>query len=144
MSWTVAPREGVADGEIRHALRWSQEPGVWANPKDPKNVGKNDGITVAGGVTSYVITGLKNGVATGVFVRSYTGNHHDERAEHSSKWVRVKGEHTTPRGEEEQQQADDTPNQAPTVSSAIADATIVNESGIASGLPGRRVRRHRQ
>ena len=127
VSWTVAPREGVEDGDIRHALRWSQEPGVWANPKDPKNVGKNDGITVAGGVTSYLITGLRNDVATGVFVRSYTGKFHDERAQQSSDWVRVKGDHTTPRGDGQRQPA--TANQAPTVSAAIADLTIVNESG---------------
>ena len=127
VSWTVAPREGVAEGEIRHALRWSQEPGVWANPKDPKNVGKNDGITVDGGVTSYLITGLRNDVATGVFVRSYTGKFHDERAQQSSDWVRVKGDHTTPRGDGQPQPA--TANQAPTVSAAIADLTIVNQSG---------------
>ena len=127
VSWTVGPREGVADNDIRHALRWSQEPGVWANPRDPKNVGKNDGITVDGGVTSYLITGLKNGVATGVFVRSYTGIFHDERSPQSSQWVRVKGDHTTPRGNGQPQPA--TANQVPTVSSAIPDATIVNVSG---------------
>ena len=127
VSWTVAPRDGVADNDIRHALRWSQEPGVWANPKDPKNVGKNDGITVAGGVTSYLITGLKNGVATGVFVRSYTGQFHDEGSPQSSQWVRVKGDHTTPRGDGQQPPA--TANQSPTVSSTIPDATIVKESG---------------
>ena len=128
VSWRVNPRDGVADGEIRHALRWSQEPGVWANPKDPRNVGRNDGITVAGGVTSYVITGLKNDVATGVFVRSYIGGRHDEQSPQSSQWVRVKGDHTTPRGDDDQQQQA-TPNSPPTVSNAIADATIANESG---------------
>ena len=103
VSWTVAPRDGVADGEIRHALRWSQQPGVWANPKDPRNIGRNDGITVAGGTIGYVITGLENGVATGVFVRSYTGDDHSESSTQSSRWVRVKGKETTPRGEEQQQ-----------------------------------------
>ena len=99
VSWTVTSREGVEDGEIRHALRWSQESGVWANPGDPRAGGPEDGIGVEGGVSSYVITGLKNGVATGVFVRSFTGNSYSELSEHSSQWVRVKGEHTTPRGE---------------------------------------------
>ena len=103
VSWTVAPRDGVADGEIRHALRWSQQPGVWANPKDPRNIGRNDGITVAGGTTGYVITGLENGVAAGVFVRSYTGDDHSESSPQSSRWVQVKGEETTPRGGEQQQ-----------------------------------------
>ena len=31
------------------------------------------------GVTGYTITGLRNGVATGVFVRSFTGAGHSER-----------------------------------------------------------------
>jgi len=120
VTWRVNPRDGVEDSDIRHALRWSQEPGVWANPRDPKSIGRNDGIVVEGGVTSYLITGLKNGVATGVFVRSFTGHNRVENAEGSSKWVRTKGEHTTPVGP---------PNSAPTVSASISDATIVNESG---------------
>ena len=96
VTWTVAPREGFEDVEIRHALRWSQEPGVWANPRDPNAVGANDGISVAGGVYTYTITGLENGVATGVFVRSFTGGDYNEGSAQSSKWVRLKGENTTP------------------------------------------------
>ena len=125
VSWTVAPREGVADGEIRHALRWSQESGVWANPKDPKNIGKNDGITVPGGMTGYVITGLRNGVATGVFVRSYTGARHDEQSPQSSRWVRVKGENTTPRGAEQRQQA-------PARTYSVTAAASATEGGAAT------------
>ena len=125
VSWTVSPREGVADDEIKHALRWSQKSGVWANPTDPRAGGPEDGIAVAGGVYSYTITGLENGVATGVFVRSFTGSSHSERSERSSQWVRTKGEHTTPRDGAPPEQT----NQAPTVSSAIGDATIVNEGG---------------
>ena len=97
VTWTVAPRDGFEDGEIRHALRWSQEPGVWANPTDPNAVGPNDGISVEGGVYTYTITGLQNGVATGVFVRSFTGGNYNEDSPESSKWVRIKGENTTPR-----------------------------------------------
>ena len=97
VTWTVAPREGFEDGEIRHALRWSQEPGVWANPTDPNAVGPNDGISVEGGVYTYTITGLQNGVATGVFVRSFTGGNYNEDSPESSRWVRIKGENTTPR-----------------------------------------------
>ncbi len=97
VTWTVAPREGFEDDEIRHALRWSQEPGVWANPRDPNAVGANDGISVAGGVYTYTITGLENGVATGVFVRSFTGGNYNEDSPESSKWVRLKGENTTPK-----------------------------------------------
>ncbi len=125
VSWKVTSRPGVSDDQIRHALRWSQQPGVWANPKGDHAVGRNDGVSVEPGVTSYVITGLENGTATGVFVRSFTGPNYYERAKGSSKWVRTKGDHTTPR---EQQQA----NNPPTVASAIADATIVNESGTLS------------
>ena len=97
VTWTVAPREGFEDDEIRHALRWSQEPGVWANPRDPNAVGANDGISVAGGVYTYTITGLENGVVTGVFVRSFTGGNYNEDSPESSQWVRVKGENTTPK-----------------------------------------------
>ena len=99
VSWTVTSRDGVSDGDIKHALRWSQESRVWANPTDPRAGGPEDGIAVAGGVYSYTITGLENGVATGVFVRSFTGNSYSERSEHSSQWVRTKGDHTTPRAE---------------------------------------------
>ena len=100
VTWTVSPREGFEDAEIRHALRWSQQPGVWANPQDPKAHGKNDGVTVEGGVYSYTITGLENGVVTGVFVRSFIGDDHTEQAPLSSEWVEVKGESTTPRAME--------------------------------------------
>ena len=122
VTWNASSRDGVEDSDIWHVLRWSQEPGVWANPRDPRAVGKNDGLSVDPGLTSYTITGLKNGVATGVFVRSMVGhrNNMSERDGNSSKWVRTKGEHTTPVAP---------PNDAPTVSGAIADATIVNESG---------------
>ncbi len=128
VTWTVTPREGFADNEIRHALRWSQVSGVWANPPGGFGGGPEDGIFVEGGVTSYVITGLTNDVATGVFVRSFTGASRSERSQHSSQWVRTKGDHTTPRASQSQQQQDP-PNSAPTVSAAIGDATIVNESG---------------
>ena len=128
VTWDVSSREGVADDDIRHALRWSQKSGVWANPKDERAGGPEDGLAVAGGVTSYVITGLKNDTATGVFVRSFVGSNQSERSEHSSQWVRVKGEDTTPRaGQQERQQ--ETPNRPPMVANAIGDATVVNESG---------------
>ncbi|MCY4559354.1 MAG: cadherin-like beta sandwich domain-containing protein, partial [Chloroflexi bacterium] len=122
VTWNVGSRDGVEDSEIWHVLRWSQEPGVWNNPRDPRAVGKNDGLSVDPGLTSYTITDLKNGVATGVFIRSMVGhrNNMSERDGNSSEWVRTKGEHTTPVAP---------PNAAPTVSSAIADATIVNENG---------------
>jgi len=122
VTWNVGSREGVEDSEIWHVLRWSQEFGVWNNPRDPRAVGKNDGLSVDPGLTSYTITGLKNGVATGVFIRSMVGhrNNMSEREANSSKWVRVKGEQTTPVAG---------PNEAPTVASAIADATIASESG---------------
>ena len=96
VTWTVAPRDGFDDDQIRHALRWSQEPGVWANPLDPNAGGREDGIAVEGGVYTYTITGLQNGVATGVFIRSFTGGSYSERSEHSSQWVRIKGDETTP------------------------------------------------
>ena len=74
---------------------------MWAIPRDPRAVGKNDGVSVDPGLTGYTITGLKNGVATGVFVRSMVGhcNNMSERDGNSSKCVRTKGEHTTPRAE---------------------------------------------
>ena len=96
VTWTVAPREGLEDDAIRHALRWSQQSGVWANPAGPSGAAE-DGIVVEGGVASYTITGLDNGVATGVFVRSFTDSSYSERSQHSSQWIRVKGEHTTPK-----------------------------------------------
>ena len=100
VTWRVAPREGVSNDEIKHALRWSQEAGVWANPVGPNAVGPNDGISVEGGVTTYTITGLRNGVATGVFIRSFTGGNYNEDSPESSRWVRLKGEHTTPKAAE--------------------------------------------
>ena len=126
VTWKVSSRDGVEDSDIWHVLRWSQEPGVWNNPRDPRAVGRNDGLSVDPGLTGYTITGLRNGVATGVFVRSMVGhrNNMSERDGKSSKWVRVKGEHTTPRAGGEQQV-----NNPPTVSGGIADATIVSESG---------------
>ena len=96
VTWTVAPREGLEDDAIRHALRWSQEPGVWANPTGPNAAGPNDGVAVEGGVYTYAITGLRNGVATGVFIRSFTGGNYNEDSPESSEWVRLKGENTTP------------------------------------------------
>ncbi len=122
VTWNVGSRDGVEDSDIWHVLRWSQEFGVWNNPRDPRAVGKNDGLSVDPGLTSYTITDLKNGVATGVFIRSMVGhrNNMSEREGNSSEWVRTKGEHTTPVAG---------PNAAPTVSSGLSDATIVNESG---------------
>ena len=100
VTWTVAPREGFEDAAIRHALRWSQQAGVWANPAGPNAAGPNDGVSVEGGVATYTITGLRNGVATGVFVRSFTGGDYNEGSPTSSQWVRIKGENTTPRADE--------------------------------------------
>ena len=100
VTWTVAPRAGFEDAAIRHALRWSQAAGVWANAAGPNAVGPNDGISVEGGVHTYTITGLRNGVATGVFVRSFTGGDYNEGSPASSAWVRIKGETTTPRAAE--------------------------------------------
>ena len=57
VTWDVSPRDGFDDHQIRHALRWSQEAGVWANPADPEAGGPEDGIPVDGGVYSYTITG---------------------------------------------------------------------------------------
>ena len=95
----LLPR-GYEDSEIWHVLRWSQEFGVWANPRDPRAVGKNDGFSVDPGVTTFTITDLRNGVATGVFIRSMVGhrNNMSERDGNSSQWVRTKGVHTTPVG----------------------------------------------
>ena len=128
VTWTLTPREGVADDQIKHALRWSQEAGVWANPTDPKAVGANDGISVEGGVTSYTITGLKNDVATGVFVRSFTGGSYSERAAGSSNWVRVKGEQTTPRAAEPGPTATPTPSPTPVPPTPTATPTPEPES----------------
>ena len=90
VSWTAVAHPRVAAERVQHALRWSQEAGVWANPSG------NNGVAVEAGVNGYTITGLRNGVATGVFVRAFVGRLRSERSEHSSGWVRVKGERTTP------------------------------------------------
>ncbi len=91
VNWTAVAHPRVAAERVQHALRWSQEAGVWANPSG------NNGVAVEAGVNGYTITGLRNGVATGVFVRAFVGRLRSERSEHSSGWVRVKGESTTPR-----------------------------------------------
>ncbi len=91
VSWTAVAHPLHSDARVQHALRWSQEAGVWANPQG------NNGVAVEAGVNSYTITGLTNGVATGVFVRAFVGGLRSESSEHSSGWVRVKGEQTTPR-----------------------------------------------
>ena len=98
VTWNVSSRDGHGDSEIWHVLRWSQKFGVWDNPRDPRAVGKNDGLSVDPGVTTYTITGLKNDVGAGVFIRSMVGhrNNMSERDGNSSKWVRAKGVHTTP------------------------------------------------
>ena len=93
VTWNVAPRGGFDTNQIRHALRWSQTPGVWANPGTPY---RNDGIIVETGATSYTITGLQNDTPTGVFIRSFTGTNTTEEAPTSSKWIRIKNDTTTP------------------------------------------------
>ncbi|WP_419909904.1 fibronectin type III domain-containing protein [Candidatus Poriferisodalis sp.] len=95
VTWIVSPRAGEADDDIHHALRWSQTAGVWANPAGPRGH-HNDGIVIWGGTATYTITGLTNGIATGVFVRSFTGTRTGEDSPHTSKWVRIKGPNTTP------------------------------------------------
>ena len=89
ITWTVSPRAGEADDDIHHALRWSQTPGVWANPAGPRGH-HNDGIVIWGGTATYTITGLTNGIPTGVFVRSFTGTRTGEDSPHTSKWIRIK------------------------------------------------------
>ena len=122
VTWNISSREGYEDSEIWHVLRWSQEFGVWANPRDPRAVGRNDGFSVDPGLSSFTITGLKNGVAAGVWIRSMVGyrTNMSERHGDSSEWVRTKGVHTMPV---------EPTNEAPAVSGRIADTTIVNESG---------------
>lgn len=95
VTWQLTPRAGFENDQIRHALRWSQVAGVWANPPGSRGH-RNDGIALEGGVESYTITGLQNGIATGVFVRSFVGPRTSEDSVHSSRWVRVKGTQTTP------------------------------------------------
>ncbi len=108
VSWTVTSRQGVADNQIYHALRWSQTPGSWDNPRmlpwDTSGgyipLEAKHGILIEPGVTSYKITGLKNRGITGVHVRSFTGTGRTEGAAASSQWVRIKGPSTTPDGDE--------------------------------------------
>ena len=106
LSWTVTSRPGVDDGEIRHAVRWSQTHGSWDNPSAPfyhdvEVTGhREDGIVLEPGVTSHKITGLKNRVVTGVHVRSFTGSQLHRASSGSSHWVRVKGKDTTPVADE--------------------------------------------
>lgn len=95
VTWQLTPRAGFENDQIHHALRWSQVAGVWANPPGSRGH-RNDGIMVKGGIASYTITGLQNGIATGVFVRSFVGPRTSEDSVHSSRWVRVKGTQTTP------------------------------------------------
>ena len=134
VTWRVGTRDASVQDRIMHALRWSQRTGgphSWANPRDPRAVGRNDGVAVQPGTTSYVITGLENDVITDVFVRSFLGHPRNpdaynisERERTSSKWVKTAGEDTTPRAPERPQGP-----VPPTVSAPIADAAIVNESG---------------
>ena len=109
VSWTVAPRDGVADGEpYATPCAGARPPGrttIGPTPGTRGTWAANDGITVAGGVTSYVITGLENGVATQVNLRSFTGVDYSESSAKSSRWVAEQGEHTTPRGGEQRQPA---------------------------------------
>ena len=78
----------------------ARSPASGPTPSAPNAVGPNDGIAVEGGVYTYTITGLQNGVATGVFIRSFTGGNYNEDSPESSEWVRLKGENTTPRAAE--------------------------------------------
>ena len=126
VTWEASPfyyKERLIGSErIKHALRWWQGSN-WANPVGEKAFGRNDGIHVENGVTSYVIQNLTNDVAVEVQVRAFFGSNHREGAMNkgasstSSKWVKAKA--VTPQK----------PNQAPTVASAIDGVTIVNESG---------------
>ena len=126
VSWDPAPfyykGRRIGDDRIKHALRWWVGSG-WANPVGENGFGPNDGIHVENGVTSYTITGLTNGVAVEANVRAFFGSNYQEGAMNkgesstSSRWVRSGV--ATPTA----------PNQAPTVASAISDATIANETG---------------
>ena len=125
VSWDVSPfyyKERLIESErIKHALRWWIGTG-WANPRGTNAIGRNDGIHVENGVTSYTINGLTNGVGVEVHVRAFFGSNYTEGAMNkgasstSSTWVKAVG---TPQ----------VPNNAPTISNAIDDETIVNESG---------------
>ncbi len=125
VSWDVSPfyykgRE-IGSERIKHALRWWIGTG-WANPRGTNAIGRNDGIHVANGVTSHTISGLTNGIGVEVHVRAFFGSNYTEAAINrgesstSSTWVKAVG---TPQ----------VPNNAPTISNAIDDETIVNESG---------------
>ena len=126
VSWDPAPfyykGRRIEDERIKHALRWWVGSG-WANPVGENGFGPNDGIHVENGVTSYTITGLTNGVAVEASVRAFFSSNYTEGAMNkgesstSSRWV--SSGVATPTD----------PNNAPTVASAISDATIVNESG---------------
>ena len=126
VSWDPAPfyykGRRIGDDRIKHALRWWVGSG-WANPVGENGFGPNDGIHVENGVTSYTITGLTNGVAVEANVRAFFGSNYQEGAMNkgesstSSRWVRSGVATPTE------------PNNAPTVASAISDATVINESG---------------
>ena len=45
VTWTITPREGVSNDDIRNARRWSRETGVWANPPGPSGAAE-DGIVM--------------------------------------------------------------------------------------------------
>ncbi len=96
VDWKANPRPGLSDGDIRYGLRWSQTPYVWANPPDQCSATAEDGIMVPPGTTEYTIEGLRNGVAAGVYVRSFTVSGGVEIDGSSSSWVRLKGVNTTP------------------------------------------------
>ena len=125
VTWQASPfyyKERLIDsGRIKHALRWWQGSN-WANPVGENGIGRNDGIHVESGVTSYIIRNLTNDVAVEVQVRAFFGNNYQEGAMNkgasstSSGWVKAKS--VTPKK----------PNQSPVVASAIDDMTIVNES----------------
>ena len=101
VTWDVSERDGHDNSEIWHVLRWYQPDGEahrWHNPRDPRAVGANDGLSVDPGVNSYTIDGLTNGVAADLFVRSMVGHRNNMSEQHgdSSKWVKLNGIHTTP------------------------------------------------
>ena len=127
VTWRASPfyyKESLIENDsIKHALRWWQGSN-WANPVGEHAIGRNDGIHVESGVTSYKITGLTNDVVVEVQVRAFFGGSYQEGAMNrgesstSSKWVKARA--VTPQE----------PNQAPTVrANGIQDATIVSESG---------------
>ena len=137
VSWTITSRDGAADGEIYHAVRWSQTPGAWDNPGmlpwDQDNqhtrLQAKHGILIEPGVNSYKITGLANRKVTGVQVRSFTGTGRTEAAAASSQWVRVKGASTTPAGDEVLfDQADHTVAEGGTVSLGLSRYGAADDS----------------